>query len=68
LFRLIDHIVLVSNIQRALYERNIHDPMGQVFRQPTVRVFIRESVWLQSAHSTGGPDIRIYHLFNGILI
>lgn len=48
--------------------RNIrNERLGQIFRQPTVRVFIRESDRLWSAHPYSGLDLRNYHLFDGIL-
>ena len=66
LFRLIDVTWLVSNIQRALYERSIRSEyLGQIFRQPTVRVFIPESDRLWSAGTHGRTDLRNYHLFDG---
>lgn len=43
----------------------LSEHLEQIFRQPTVRISIRESDRLWSAHSYGGLDLRNYHLFDG---
>lgn len=66
LSRLLQCVLLGSMDQKASYERNIRSEyLGQVSRQPTVRIFIRESDWLQPADTHGGTDLRSYYLFDG---
>ena len=68
LFRLLQCVLLGSMDQKASYERNIRsEHLGQIFRQPTVRISIRKSDRLWFAHPYGGLDLRNHHLLDGTL-
>lgn len=55
---------VAASVGTLKMEGNIHE---QIFRQPTVRVSIRESDRLWSAHPYDGLDLLTYHLFDGVL-